>query len=314
MKLRTFFINPQRLPIAVDASGLSSERLFEIVRNGQNDFSRLVLEHGALLIRGAATIGIDGFEEFVRAVSGRELFSYAGGVSPRIALGSGVYTSTEYPKRLSLALHNELSYSKFFPSNLYFYCVRTASWGGQTTIADSREILRAISPSVLDVFRRKGVEYVRYLLADEKGYCWQDAFETDSRAEVELLCRKLEANVQWTADDSLEMRQSGPATMMHPETGQETWFNQAHGFHPSGLDPETYEYFKSRKRRFRLNCRFGDGGEIPIGYLEHIRDVLDNAAIPCTWEKGDILILDNILIAHGRMPYEGDRQIAVSMT
>ncbi|NJM52790.1 MAG: TauD/TfdA family dioxygenase [Blastocatellia bacterium] len=31
-------------------------------------------------------------------------------------------------------------------------------------------------------------------------------------------------------------------------------------------------------------------------------------------EKGDILILDNILTAHGRMPFSGQRKIMLAMT
>jgi hypothetical protein len=32
------------------------------------------------------------------------------------------------------------------------------------------------------------------------------------------------------------------------------------------------------------------------------------------WQRGDILMLDNILAAHGRAPYEGPRKILVGMT
>jgi hypothetical protein len=32
-----------------------------------------------------------------------------------------------------------------------------------------------------------------------------------------------------------------------------------------------------------------------------------------SWRRGDLLVLDNLLAAHGRKPFEGDREILVAM-
>jgi alpha-ketoglutarate-dependent taurine dioxygenase len=48
--------------------------------------------------------------------------------------------------------------------------------------------------------------------------------------------------------------------------------------------------------------------------LEQIREVLKNETVPHQWQTGDILILDNMLTAHGRMPFSGARRIALAMT
>jgi alpha-ketoglutarate-dependent taurine dioxygenase len=48
--------------------------------------------------------------------------------------------------------------------------------------------------------------------------------------------------------------------------------------------------------------------------LEQIREVLQKETIPHRWQTGDILILDNMLAAHGRMPFSGARRIALAMT
>jgi alpha-ketoglutarate-dependent taurine dioxygenase len=63
-----------------------------------------------------------------------------------------------------------------------------------------------------------------------------------------------------------------------------------------------------------LNVYFGDGSLIESEMLAHIRRVLQSETISHRWQVGDILILDNILSAHGRMPFTGARKIILAMT
>ncbi len=97
-----------------------------------------------------------------------------------------------------------------------------------------------------------------------------------------------------------------------PITSEEVWFNPADGFHPSNLGEELLETL--REDELRLNVFFGDGSMIDSAMLAHIRTVLQNETISHRWQVGDILILDNILSAHGRMPFAGARKIILAMT
>ncbi|HZH34473.1 MAG TPA: TauD/TfdA family dioxygenase, partial [Pyrinomonadaceae bacterium] len=257
-------------------------------------------------------------ESFVRSFSGRETLDYAGGVSPRVELGSGVYTSTEYPSNFTLSLHNELSYSNNYPENLYFCCLVPAREGGETTVGDSRTILKNIDPKIVDLFRNRGVRYDRNLHGEKgTGYSWQDAFETEDKAAVENHCRKIGADFRWKDDGGLWTSQVRPATIVHPVTGEEVWFNQADGFHPSnGLNEEEYQTLLATlsEDEFRLNARFGDGTPLDLEMLRQIREVMQKETTPIRWQAGDILILDNLLTAHGRMPFSGARKIVLAMT
>jgi alpha-ketoglutarate-dependent taurine dioxygenase len=47
--------------------------------------------------------------------------------------------------------------------------------------------------------------------------------------------------------------------------------------------------------------------------LDEIREVYRKAAVTFTWEKGDILMLDNFLASHGRESFVGPRKILVAM-
>jgi alpha-ketoglutarate-dependent taurine dioxygenase len=316
--IKTYFLNPQKIPLVVEnaAPEKDSETLLNLATARREFFREKLLQHGTLLFRGFDVRTTGEFETFARRFSQKEFFRYAGGVSPRIALnGNGVYTSTEYPPHLALALHNELSYSKIYPRHLYFFCRTAPAVGGETTLGDSRRILRKINPQIADSFRHKNVRYERNLCgAKGSGYSWQEAFETEDKREVEKICREIGADFEWKETGDLRLSQVRPATCIHPETGEEVWFNQADGFHPSNLDAETREWFLANNREFRLNACFGDGAIIPLEFLERIRAVLKSETVPHRWETGDVLIVDNLLAAHGRMPFSGARKIILAMT
>lgn len=59
---------------------------------------------------------------------------------------------------------------------------------------------------------------------------------------------------------------------------------------------------------------YGDGTEIEEEVIEEIRDVYERTKITFAWKEGDILLLDNMLMAHGRNPFQGERKILVGMS
>jgi hypothetical protein len=170
-------------------------------------------------------------------------------------------------------------------------------------------------PKITGLFKQKGVLYERNLSPNKgDGYSWQEAFETNDPKTVEKICDQNLIDLCWKPNDRLILKQRCPATIHHPVTGDEVWFNQAEGFHSSALDKETYDYYIQSNEKFRLNSFFGDGQCIPPEMLANVRSVLSEESIPHKWQKNDILILDNVLTAHGRMPFLGARKIALSMT
>lgn len=114
---------------------------------------------------------------------------------------------------------------------------------------------------------------------------------------------------------SLSLSEVRPATAIHPKTGEEVWFIQADGFHPSILGDEEYRAVLSANDTgtLRLNAYFGDGGELELSDLEHIREVIRNEMVLVAWRPGDILVLDNLLACHGRMPFTGPRKVLLAM-
>ncbi|HZG09087.1 MAG TPA: TauD/TfdA family dioxygenase [Allosphingosinicella sp.] len=280
-----------------------------------------LLDRGALLLRGWQIESAAAFGELVAMLAGRTaLLAYRGGASPRRALEGGtrpVYNSTEYPAHIELPLHNELSYTADYPERVYFLCLEAPEAGGETTLGDSRRILAAM-PAPVRRALEKGVRYIRNLPSGRgTGYSWQDAFECDDALEVERRSAAMGAEYEWTGGGWLRLTQERPATHVHPETGAHVWFNQADGFHPSALDDASRaELLRlyGDEDRFRLGVRYGDGTPIEAETLAAIRAVLRTHAVPHIWRPGDVLVLDNILTAHGRRPFTGPRRIAAAMS
>ena len=61
------------------------------------------------------------------------------------------------------------------------------------------------------------------------------------------------------------------------------------------------------------NVYFGDGSVIDDSVVDELREVYRKLAVNFPWQEGDILMLDNMLSAHGRNPYTGPRKILVTM-
>lgn len=76
-------------------------------------------------------------------------------------------------------------------------------------------------------------------------------------------------------------------------------------------------YAKTPPNRILFYCHIQPqtGGETPIAdeELNRVRDVLRQQSVIFPWQQRDVLVLENHLVAHGRMPYEGPRKILVAM-
>ncbi|MFL5821485.1 MAG: TauD/TfdA family dioxygenase [Solirubrobacteraceae bacterium] len=272
-----------------------------------------VREHGGLLLRGFDVPTTEVFHDFVTAVY-RELAEYNDQTTPRTSVGEQVYTSTEYPANQVIDQHSEMSYAREAPARIMFYSVIPAQEGGETPLADNRAVLRSLPEEVRDTFVDKGVMYIRNY-REELGLPWQTAFQTDDRGEVEERFRRQDMDFEWTADGGLRLRHLGPAVISHPGTGEPVWFNQADMFHTSSLPAQVREALLANfaEEDAPNHACFGDGSPIPEEWLAEVRRAYEEAQVMFPWERGDILVLDNPLVTHGRMPFKGERKVLVAM-
>ncbi|MFD4540072.1 TauD/TfdA family dioxygenase [Streptomyces bauhiniae] len=242
--------------------------------------------------------------------------AYVHGNSPRTKVGDNVYTSTEYPAEFTISMHNELSYAHSWPARLMFCCVTAAETGGATPVVDAELWLASLDDEVRERFA-DGVRYTQNLHGGVGlGKSWQDTFETDDRDSVDDFLATSKALGEWRRDGGLRVTQLRPATVRHPRTGAEVWFNQSDQWHPAALGDETGAALAKLLPADQLpqSVAFADGEPIPAEYVLQVRDRALAAAVDVDWRPGDVLLIDNLLVAHGRRPFTGSRRVLVAMS
>lgn len=283
--------------------------------NSNREFIQTSLQqHGGILFRNFGIRDVEEFEELIQTVSG-ELLDYRDRSSPRSPVNGNIYTSTDHPANQTIFLHSENSYAATWPLKIFFCCLIPPTEGGETPIADTRKLLQRIPDEIRRRFAEKQVMYVRNF-GDGFGLPWQTVFQTENPSQVVEFCRKNGIEWEWKGPNRLRTRQVRQAIATHPITGEAVWFNHGVFFHVSTLEPEIREALLKAFSEEDLphNTYYGDGSPIEPEVLEEIRAAYRAETVLFPWKTGDILMLDNMLTAHGRQPFSGPRKIVVGMS
>jgi alpha-ketoglutarate-dependent taurine dioxygenase len=309
--VRLTYFDQARLPAVIEPAIAG----VDLVRWGgtqQQRVDSILADAGAILFRNFGISKVEQFEAFVKATCG-PLLDYKERSSPRSRVSGNIFTSTDYPPSRAIFLHTEQSYNYTFPRRIAFFCLTEPAEGGETPIADTRRVLQRIQPRVRRRFEEQGYLYVRNF-GGGAGLSWQEAFQTKDPQKVEEHCRKSVIEFEWISDGRLRTRQRRPAVARHP-SGVDAWFNHITFFHISTLEPDIrqqmLEYFSEAD--LPNNTYYGDGSPIEPEVMEELRKAYLEESTSFKWRAGDILLLDNVLTAHGRSPFTPPRSIVVSM-
>lgn len=299
-----------KLMLRPDTGGL---KLLDWAAQHKDEIEQLVQSNGALVIRGLNIHSSKQFGDFLTTVFGEELAEYTYRSTPRTELRGNIYTATEYHPDQTIPQHNENAYSNKWAMRIGFLCMLPSPVGGETPIGDSRLVYQMIPPEVRARFEAHGVMYVRNY--SDIDLPWTEVFQTEDKAEVERYCQENEIRFEWRPNNCLRTTQINPASAVHPVTGEKVWFNQAHLFHVSSLEPAVRDSLLGvlGEENLPRNTYYGDGSPIEEEVLQQIRAIYEQTKVVFTWEKNDLMLLDNMLFTHGRQPYSGDRKVLVGM-
>jgi alpha-ketoglutarate-dependent taurine dioxygenase len=306
-----YFIKGKDLPLIISPD-INNIDLTDWADANRNFIEEKLLLNGAILFRGFNITTPSEFERFGLVICS-ELFN-ENGEHPRTSVSGKVYTPVFYPSDRKLLWHNENSFNHRWPKKILFGCRQPATQGGETPIVDSRQVFQRINPKIRERFIEKQVMYVRNY-GNGLGLNWETVFQTNNRSEVEAICQQNFVDFVWKPDGSLRTLSVRPAVAKHPQTGEMSWFNQAQHWHPACLDSQTQESLLSSFSEADLprNCYYGDGTIIEDSVMAEICEVYQELEVTFPWKQGDILLLDNLLTAHARNSFVGERRLLVAM-
>ena len=331
------------LPVARGGGGLAG--LLEFVEHHRGWLHDQLQTRGAALLRGFGLRTPAEFETAARAVEPALQNEYLG-TSPRDALTPYVFSASELPPYYPIPQHCEMTFVKTPPRRLMFAClVAPTGGGGETPLCDMRTVAAELDPAVRGRFERGGIRIIRnYDGPSGKGFLdlwqlkrWDELFQTTDRAVVEAkaAAEGVFTDLSWGPGDRLRLISEHDALRAHPETGVPVWFNHVQVFHLSTAAAELRRIYgrtgdlrslglwgfarvmTAAKRRKgaeaqSMHCTHRDGREIAGADLEHVRDTIWRHMIAEPWQTGDMVVIDNAAVSHGRLPYRGPRQVVVA--
>jgi len=286
----------------------------------------LLPQAGALVLRGFAVPDTQAFGELVASYESMQ-FGYTAGASPRAQLAPRVFESTHAPAGRVLGMHQEMSYLPDFPARVAFYCRMAPIFGGETFIADMRRVTAGLDPAFIEEIERRGVLYTRNFRDRDVGTghphldvmhrTWQDAFGATDPDKVLADCRAMGLGAEWLPDGSVSTTYRARGLINHPATGERLWFNQIStqvlSAENNGKHWPLYEAHYGPGKPRPYNATFGDGEAIPARHMASLYRLFGQHTVVFPWSYGDVLLLDNLLTAHGRNAYAGERDIQVAL-
>lgn len=344
--MKESFLNAQQLPLIIEpnSNGKSKPELLQWLNANKESFTKKFHQHGAVLFRGFEIDTPKDFEDVSLLVDPRLKNDYYG-TSPRNIVKDTTYifTASELPGYYPIPQHCEMTYVKHPPISIFFYCHVEPEYGGESPLCNFRKVYADLDPKIRNEFDTKEIVTVRNYSSIENTSRfnlfelkkWNEIFHTTDKEEVEKQCREQEIEFEWKETGNLRLLHRTLATIKHPQTGETVWFNHSQVFHPASA-PVEYKFIHNRQHRAKtlfwkllisamvkikslttqpidqsMNVLFGDGTPVPDSYMEHIEETIWKNLVIIPWKKGDVIALDNFSTSHGRLPYEGKRQILV---
>lgn len=314
MKMNTFQLNEQNFPLGI-APDPEIADLWQWAAQQKSAIRSALNQHGAVLLRGFSIADTETFEAFVAAITDDEWVDYREAATPRSHVRGHVFTSTEYPATERIFFHNENSHTTSWPLYLAFYCQTPALVGGATPITDCRKIYQDIPQVIRQQFESRKILYCRNF-GHGLGIHWSKGFPATTQAEMTQYCQEHGLTPQWQGGDKLRLTYRRWASLRHPLTGDYVWFNHATFFSFYSLPAETQQLIQQYvgKDKSPYDTFYGDGSEIGAETIALLKSLYEKHAVSIPYQQHDILLIDNLLVAHGRESYQGKREVFVTMT
>ncbi|MDJ0979216.1 MAG: TauD/TfdA family dioxygenase [Erythrobacter sp.] len=268
---------------------------------------------GALLFRGFDVPDPIAFDAAVEGY-GEAGFTYEDSLSNavRTNVTPRVFTANEAPPSTEIFLHHEMAQTPLYPSKLFFYCEVAEMTGGATPLCRSDRVaerLAEVAPDFLARLEAEGVRYTNVMPGDDdagsgQGRSWRSTLSVATSEEAETRLMELGYSWAWLEDGSLRVTTAALPAVRALRDGRRSFFNQLiaafRGWSDSRNDPNKA-------------ITFGEGEPITAEDMAPAIALADELTVDCEWQAGDVALVDNFTVMHGRRPFQGKRRVLASL-
>ena len=281
--------------------------------NSKTIIDDLINPYGLVLFRGYDVSSDREFNDFIECF-GFPNFTYAESFSNAVRRNRTprVFTANEAPPEIEIFLHHEMAQTLVFPGQLFFFCEEAPTEGGATPIGRSDLALDALEktrPDFVAKLRSLGVRYRNAMpesadLASGQGRSWRDTLNVQNQKQAEQRLTELGYNFRWLDDSGLSVQTPALRAVDEFGRGRDVFFNQIVAAAAGWANAESDE---------EPRLCYGDYSRIDQDDLDAAISACYKHTVDLEWQTGDVALLDNLKVMHGRRPFLGSRSILASL-
>ncbi|CAN1168463.1 Clavaminate synthase-like protein At3g21360 [Linum perenne] len=199
------------------------------------------------------------------------------------------------------------------PKKLMFFCEQEPGSGGETPVVLSHvvyERMRDEFPEFVGKLEEEGLRSTRVLAEDDNpsfaiGRGWKSTFSTTDKGVAKQRAESLRMKLDWISDgesESLGRTTVGPipAIKLDESRNRKVWFN--------GM-VASYTAFGDKWNDPAKCITFGGGDPLASDAVYGCLKIMEEESVAIPWEKGDVLLIDNLAVLHSRKLFTPPRRI-----
>lgn len=304
---------PFPLVLACQSQNPSLEDVTQWVNQNKSKLEEQLAQTGTILFRDFPLAADQDFDAFIRAFDFGN-FRYEDSLSNAVRVNrtERVFTANEAPPEVTIYLHHEMAQTPIYPSKLFFFCEQAAETGGATPLCRSDILFQKMEeeiPEFAKACEEKGLLYTNIMPAENDpnsgmGRSWQSTFRAESHEAAESRMLELGYSWEWLEDGCLKATTPVlPAVRVLPD-GRKTFYNQLIA---------AFKGWKDTRNDPSKAITLGDGTPLDKEAVLKAADLAEEITFDVPWQNGDVALVDNYLVMHGRRTFSGTRKVLASL-
>jgi hypothetical protein len=268
---------------------------------------------GTVLFRGFPIRTAQDFDRFIAAF-GLPNFAYEDSLSNAVRINRTprVFTANEAPPEVQIFFHHELAQTPYYPNKLFFFCEQPAASGGATPLCRSDVLWERLAercPQFARDCESKGLRYSNVMpgendLASGMGRSWQSTLKQTTREGAEARLAEMGYSWEWLDNGCLRATTPVLPAVYDLSDRRKSFFNQLIA---------AFCGWKDARNDPSKSITFGDGTPLDREAVMTAVALSEELAFDVPWQAGDVALVDNLVVMHGRRTFTGVRKVLASL-